>query len=449
MVILICQLNYCNFVSADSSVSSNDSQQYITQSNSETKEDVPVDKTWTIKFNEPVDLSSAEKSIKVINKKTNGQVSLSISLSNHDLYVNVSPNKPYDTDNEYILSVDSNLKSKYNRILKNSFTMNFKTVSQVTNVDDMNVSIRQGDSYTLPDIVTATLADGSVKQIGVVWNKNVNTEDPPGTYTYQGSVAGYDKPVNLNVTIRPSNKDVESVASTSMWIWQLQSEVDAYGGIDNLIAKLKSMGINNVCIKYNEGSSPSGGGTNFRNDFLKYVGNFKRAGFIVGTWGYNYFNYVESEANIIMEALDNSDYYVFDAEDAVAGKTQQTEQILQIIRNQYPSAIIGYTSFPIVSYHQDIPYSVFNKYCDFSAPQTYWGDMQWSVAACLDEMAREYKSYGLDKPIYPVIQTYNIDYSDYDIYSGYNFEATGLWSLDSIGKTFVEYIDDNGSKFKQ
>ncbi|WP_369704994.1 Ig-like domain-containing protein [Clostridium moutaii] len=441
VVILVYQLNYCNFVLADDSVLNSESQQYITQDN------VPVDKKWTIKFNEPVDLSSAQASVKIIDKKTNGQVPIDISLSNNDSYVNVSPKEPYSSNSEYTLSVTDNLKSKYNRSLKSSFSMDFKTILQITNVNDLNVSISQGDNYVLPDIVTATMSDGSVKQVGVVWNKNINTEDSPGTYVYEGNVTGYDKPVNLNVTIKPSNKDVEAVASTSMWIWQLQSQVDAYGGIDNLIAKLKSMGINNVCIKYNEGSSPSGGGTNFRDDFLKYVGNFKQAGFIVGTWGYNYFNYPEDEANLIIEALNNSDYYVFDAEDAVSGKTQQAEQVCQIIRNKCPNAIIGYTSFPIASYHQDIPYSVFNEYCDFSAPQCYWGDMQWSVASCLNKMVQDYKTYGLDKPIYPIIQTYNVDYGDYSTYSGYDFKATGLWSLDNIGSTFMQFINDMGSKF--
>ncbi len=452
VVVLICELNYCSFALADETAQNDAPRQYVTQSSPESREDVPVDKTWTIKFNQPVDLSSAQNSIKVVNKETNGQVSLNISLSNNGYYVNVSPKQSYALNSEYILTVDSNLKSRYNRQIKSNFSMDFRTTLKVVSVNDMNVAISQGEHYTLPTTVAATMSDGTVKQVGVVWSKSVNTQDPPGTYVYQGSVEGYDKPVNLSVTIKPSNKNVESVASTSMWIWELQSEVDSYGGIDALIQKLQNMGINNVCIKYNEGSSPSGGGTNFRDDFLKYVGDFRRNGFIVGTWGYNYFNYPESEADIIVDALNNSDYYVFDAEGdsnvaGVANKFDAAEQVCQIVRSKCPNAIIGYSSFPIASYHQNIPYSVFNKYCDFSAPQCYWKEMGWSVASCLDTMAREYKAYGLDKPIYPIIQTYNTDPADYDTYSGYNFKATGLWSLDSMGSTFEYYIGDRGSKF--
>jgi len=54
----------------------------------------------------------------------------------------------------------------------------------------------------------------------------------------------------------------------------LQNQVDKYGGIDNLISELKYWGINNVCIKYHEGSIPIGEGVNYRDAFLKYVKNF-------------------------------------------------------------------------------------------------------------------------------------------------------------------------------
>lgn len=444
-------------------LASQDESKYISQSNSNSQasessgnllpanadnvDNVPVDKSWIIHFNQPIDLSSAKENVKIINKKTNAEVPINISLSNYDSYMTVSTVSAYDPESYYILKIDNNLMGRYNKVLKTALTMNFKTGAKIENIDDISVSINQGDSYKLPDEVTAVMSDGEKKQVGIEWNKKVNTLASPGNYVYQGQVKGYSKEVDLSVTINPSTKNVDSIASTSMWIWELQNQVDAYGGIDNLIAKLKSMGINNVCIKYNEGSRPSGGGTNFRDDFLKYVGYFKEAGFKVGTWGYNHFDDVQGEGNLIIEALNNSDYYVFDAEDAVQKKAEQTEEICELIRSQCPNAIIGYTSFPIASLHQDIAYSVFNKYCDFSAPQCYWGEMQWSVNRCLDQMAADYKAYGLDKPLYPIIQTYSINYEDYAAYSKYGFKSTGLWSLDDIGQTFVQFVNDMGSKF--
>lgn len=436
-------------------ISKNTSNSFLTSENSvnimpanvDNMIDVPVDKSWIIHFNQAVDLSSAKENIKIVNKATNEEIPINISLSNYDSDMTISTVSTYDSETYYVLEINSGLAGRYSKILKTSFTMSFKTGAKIESIDNINVSVNQGDNYKLPDEVTALMSDGGKKQVGVVWDKQVDTLASPGNYVYEGQVKGYGKKVDLSLTINPSTKDVESIASTSMWIWQLQNQVDAYGGIDNLIAKLKSMGINNVCIKYNEGSSPSGGGANFRDDFLKYVGNFKAAGFKVGTWGYNHFDDIQGEGNLIIDALNNSDYYVFDAEDAVENKTQQTEEICELIRSKCPNAIIGYTSFPIASYHQDIAYSVFNKYCDFSAPQCYWGEMQWSVNSCLDQMATDYKAYGLDKPIYPLIQTYSINYDDYTLYGKYGYKATGLWSLDDMGQTFVEYVGNNGSKF--
>jgi hypothetical protein len=243
-------------------------------------------------------------------------------------------------------------------------------------------------------------------------------------------------------SIYPSNSSLIFTGANAnfAWIWQLQKDVDSYGGIDNLISKLKSLGITNVCIKYHEGASSTGGGIDFRTDFLKYVKNFKDAGFTVGTWGYNYFNHVQDEANLINEALDNSDYYIFDAESDVAGKASQAEQICKLVRSEHPDAILGYTSYPIASYHQDIPYSVFNKYCDFASPQCYWGEMQWSINDCIDKMLQDYKDLNLDKPIYPSIETYGVSLDDYNAYNKYNFNNTGYWDFDEM--------DSNFSKFK-
>lgn len=227
-----------------------------------------------------------------------------------------------------------------------------------------------------------------------------------------------------------------------IWIWQLKSKINEYGSIGALISKLKSLNINNVCIKYHEGSSGTGGGVNFKADFLAYADSFKREGFKVGTWGYNYFNNLTNESNLIIEALNNSDYYIFDAEIDVANKFKQAEQVCKTVRNAHPNALIGYSSFPIVSYHEDIPYEVFNKYCDFASPQAYWGEMQWNVDKCIDDMLKNYEDYNLNKPIYPSIQTYEVSYASYAYYAKYKFNLTGAWSLDEMDSNFEKFSKD-------
>lgn len=477
VIFIACQFNSHNLVLADS-VSSVSQDQMISAEDTSTTvaqvttnsaiaqasivssvdlNNVPLDKVWKIKLSQPVSLDAAKNSVKIIDKKTNKELPINITLSENDFYINVATLAQYNPSSEYILSVDTNLISKHNKRLKSPVSLNFKTQAAqtpvavtITGIDDINVSINKGDSYKLPDQVTANMSDGSKKQVSVTWDKAFDSSLAAGTYTYEGSVSGYDKKVNLKLTINSQTTPItvkNKTDATFAWIWQLQDQVDKYGGIDNFISKLKSLGISNVCIKYHEGSSPSGGGIAFKDDFLKYVKNFKDAGFTVGTWGYNYFNYPEAEADLIVDALDNSDYYIFDPEVDVAGKTDQAEQVCQLVRSKKPNAVIGYSSFPIATYHEDIPYSVFNKYCDFAAPQCYWGEMQWSMKDAVDTMLSSYKELGLDKPIYPVIQTYNMDYNDLIDYLNYKFDCTGLWSVDDWDSTFTDFQSNRGSQF--
>ena len=73
------------------------------------------------------------------------------------------------------------------------------TISSIKNISE---TISTGSSYTLPTIVQATMSDGSVRKVGVIWNnKNVNT-NTAGTYTYKGKVAGYPQQVMLTLNVR-------------------------------------------------------------------------------------------------------------------------------------------------------------------------------------------------------------------------------------------------------
>jgi Putative peptidoglycan-binding domain-containing protein len=225
-----------------------------------------------------------------------------------------------------------------------------------------------------------------------------------------------------------------------IWIWQLDNLVSKYGSIDKLITKLKSLNIKDVCIKFHEGASYTGGGINYRDAFIKYKANFKNAGVKVGTWGYNYFNDTYTEGRIIIDALDNSDYYIFDPEVDISNKFTASETVCKSVRAAHPNAVLGYSSFPIVSSHLDIPYAVFDKYCNFASPQAYWGEMQWDINKCIDKMLSDHKYYGLNLPIYPSIQTYNVSSASYAAYTKYGFNRSGAWSLDEMDSTFESFV---------
>jgi hypothetical protein len=217
-----------------------------------------------------------------------------------------------------------------------------------------------------------------------------------------------------------------------MWIWKIEEVIKKHGSIENVISKLKELNILDVCIKYHEGSYRIGGGINYRNDFLKYKSIFENNGFTVGSFGYNYFNNIRAESNLIIEALNNSDYYIFHAELDVRNKFVQTEEICKIIRAAHPKAKIGYSSFPIVSYHTDIPYIVFDKYCDFATPRCYFYEMRWTIQKCMDTMMTDHKKLRLNKPLYPSIEAYKLSKEQREKFQQYGYSKFGLWNMEKM-----------------
>ncbi|KUO75719.1 MAG: hypothetical protein APF81_17740 [Desulfosporosinus sp. BRH_c37] len=68
-------------------------------------------------------------------------------------------------------------------------------------VSNINKTINQGDSYSLPSTVEATMSDNSKKQVPVTWNPSTVDTSKAGTYTFSGSVDGYSGKVVLTLTI--------------------------------------------------------------------------------------------------------------------------------------------------------------------------------------------------------------------------------------------------------
>jgi len=225
-----------------------------------------------------------------------------------------------------------------------------------------------------------------------------------------------------------------------IWIWRIEELIKKHGSIERIISNLKELNILDICIKYHEGSYTSGGGINYRNDFLKYKSIFKKSGFTVGSWGYNYFNNIRAESNLIIEALNNSDYYIFNAEIDVRNKFAQTEEICKIIRATHPKSKIGYSSCPIVSYHTDIPYTVLDKYCDFATPKCYFYEMRWTIQKCMNTMIADHKKMRLNKPLYPSIEAYKLTQEQREKFQQYGYGKFGLWNLDEMDLECVKWL---------
>lgn len=71
----------------------------------------------------------------------------------------------------------------------------------VSSISDLASQITEGDEYSLPLSVQATMSNGTDKKVGVIWDSEKVDSSKTGTFTYKGTVAGYGKQVILTLTI--------------------------------------------------------------------------------------------------------------------------------------------------------------------------------------------------------------------------------------------------------
>ncbi len=86
-----------------------------------------------------------------------------------------------------------------NGILKSLSLVN-KNVT-IKSITDITASVNQGGTYDLPLNVAASMSDGSSKKLPVIWNSKKVDTSSIGTYTYEGTVAGYSSTVKLILTV--------------------------------------------------------------------------------------------------------------------------------------------------------------------------------------------------------------------------------------------------------
>ncbi|HEX2925573.1 MAG TPA: leucine-rich repeat domain-containing protein, partial [Ruminiclostridium sp.] len=75
------------------------------------------------------------------------------------------------------------------------------TVVPQFTIDNIRASVKQGDTYALPQTVTAKVYDGTVREVPVVWNTASVDTSVGGTQTFEGTVEGYDGKVILTLFV--------------------------------------------------------------------------------------------------------------------------------------------------------------------------------------------------------------------------------------------------------
>jgi Putative peptidoglycan binding domain len=241
-----------------------------------------------------------------------------------------------------------------------------------------------------------------------------------------------------------------------MWIWYVSKS--AGGNVASIVAQAHAAGVTTLFVKSSDGSS------NYWSQFSpQLVQELHANGLRVCAWQYVYGSNPAGEANLGAEAVANgADCLVIDAEAEYEGHYAAAQTYIQDLRAkigaEYPLAL---ASFPYVSYHPSLPYSVFlgPGGAQYNAPQMYWKDIGVSVDTVYANTYIANRIYG--RPIFPLGQTYGgvsasdllrfrEEASDYGA-TGYSFwdwqeTPSSLWSvlaapLSSLAST----VTPNGS----
>ncbi|MDA3732532.1 Ig-like domain-containing protein [Niameybacter massiliensis] len=83
---------------------------------------------------------------------------------------------------------------------------------KVKQVEDVVATVKQFEAYTLPETVTATMADLSIEELPVMWDKVVDTTEV-GVFEFLGTVKNYDKQVKLTLTVESETENEMNIKS--------------------------------------------------------------------------------------------------------------------------------------------------------------------------------------------------------------------------------------------
>ncbi|MBA3809917.1 MAG: peptidoglycan-binding protein, partial [Solirubrobacterales bacterium] len=185
-----------------------------------------------------------------------------------------------------------------------------------------------------------------------------------------------------------------------MWIWYVSK---SGGNAAAILAQAHAATVGTVFIKSSDGSS------NYWSQFSpQLVAELHAGGLKVCAWQYVYGTNPTGEAALgAKAAASGADCLVIDAESEYEGRYSSAQKYITALRAtvgaSYPVAL---ASFPYVSYHPSLPYSVFlgPEGAQYNAPQMYWKDIGVSVDTVFANTYIGNRIYA--RPIFPLGQTY-------------------------------------------
>jgi peptidoglycan hydrolase-like protein with peptidoglycan-binding domain len=185
-----------------------------------------------------------------------------------------------------------------------------------------------------------------------------------------------------------------------MWIWYVSK---SGGSAAAILAQAHAAAVSTVFIKSSDGAS------NFWSQFTpQLVAELHAGGLKVCAWQYVYGTGPTGEAALgAKAAADGADCLVIDAEAEYEGRYSAAQTYITALRAKVgPNYPVALASFPYVSFHPSLPYSVFLApgAAQYNAPQMYWKAIGTSVDTVFANTYIANRMYG--RPIFPLGQTY-------------------------------------------
>lgn len=93
------------------------------------KQGIATDKVWTVKFNMPIDTSGVNSAVIYVMDNQYYMQDTKLTFSEDKTTVYIAPKANYKTDTEYVIVVESSIKSTSGASMKHNFYYKFRTVN--------------------------------------------------------------------------------------------------------------------------------------------------------------------------------------------------------------------------------------------------------------------------------------------------------------------------------
>lgn len=109
------------------------------------QENVEINKSWKIKFNDSLDKSTLRDNIKLIRVDNEEHINVDLQYSNSDNSITVTPLDNYYYNKEYLLVIEEGIKSSKGKVISQGVKFNFKTKT----LEEQNFSLLK-ENFTKP-----------------------------------------------------------------------------------------------------------------------------------------------------------------------------------------------------------------------------------------------------------------------------------------------------------